>query len=266
MGCLALIGLLIILGLIIQFWYIGIPMLIIFIAVAIHHETVVIPEKIKQLKKSNLVLIKEGDNSYAVPLKIEEIQEEVQGSTSLNGTPVKIGKKKVLVAIPILKENGDIDIVNSWHDLEKVEIPSAYWISTDKKTSCINGIAPMVKESISVDREMLNLETKYLEITEVATLISSSDIYSSKLDIYERALAQIEALLVKARELNEFYLRMIKEGLIGNKVAEYNLDGISDNLHISFDSKYRQVKEEYQTIKHTAYTYFELISKDKRKV
>ncbi|MDB9303012.1 MULTISPECIES: hypothetical protein [Cyanophyceae] len=121
-----------------------------------------------------------------------------------------------------------------------------------------------MKETIAVDREIVNLEKKYIEMTDVANLITSSDIYSSQIDKYERGLAQIENLLRKSMELNKLYLHLIREGLISYQVAKYDIDNIPDNIHISLDSRYRQVKEEYQNMKDTTEAYFELLSQSKK--
>ncbi len=265
MGCFAAIFFLICLAIFIQYWYIVLIIFTALIAWVIYYQTVTLPQKIKAIKASKIIYIKSPDDKYGIPLNIEIFKEKSNASnTKNNTTTVEVDKYKVLVGIPILNKDGSVEIVNSYHDIDKVEIINNDFIKKDKKLKSLYNLSDIMKETIAVDREIVNLEKKYLEMTDVANLIASSDIYSSQIDKYERGLAQIENLLRKSMELNKLYLHLIREGLISYQVAKYDIDNIPDNIHISLDSRYRQVKEEYQNMKDTAEAYFELLSQSKK--
>ncbi|NJL22573.1 MAG: hypothetical protein HC895_19970 [Leptolyngbyaceae cyanobacterium SM1_3_5] len=89
-------------------------------------------------------------------------------------------------------------------------------------------------------------------------MVATSDFYASQQHIYERALIQIENLLHKAEELQQVYVRFIREVLIGRQVAEYDPNLLPDN-GMAIDQQYRRIKREYQTIKDAAIAYGELI-------
>lgn len=264
-GFLLIFGALILLGLFIQYWYLFLLAIGTFIGLAIYNQQVVVPEKIKSLKSSKLVSIKSSPQTYAIFLKVDRVKEKTNAGSQPNANSLEIEKNKIFVALPILSEDGQVTIEYKSYDLYQVEPIQPIEIRRKRTLRMMNGFAPIIKDCQSVDREIQNLDKKYLELTKLAGLISASDIYSSQLETYERGLAQIELLLRKADDLKLVYMNLLKEGLIAIKVDEFDINGISDNIQITLDARYQQAKEEYQKLKDTTTVYFDLVNEAKGK-
>lgn len=168
--------------------------------------------------------------------------------------------RRVQVIFPKLTPEGDVQYISSWHDLRSTHVPGH---TTDTQNQISIQIAQdlrlLMKEHIEfVEPEILNLNKQHQKISKLLNLVATSDFYAGQQDIYERALIQIENLLNKAEELQQVYVRFIREVLIGGQVAAYDPDLIPDN-GFAIDRQYREIKQEYQTIKDTAIAYGELI-------
>lgn len=264
-GCLLMFVTLILLGLFIQYWYIVLLVIGIFVGLAIYKQQVVVPEKIKFLKSSKLVFIKGSPQNYAIFLKVNRVKEKININNQPNANWLEIVKNKVFVALPILKEDGQAVIEYKSYDLNQVEPIQPIEIRKKYALRMINGFAPIIKECHAVDQEIQNLDKKYIELTQLAGLISASNIYLSQLETYERGLAQTELLLRKADDLKLVYMNLLKEGLIASKVNEFDINGISDSIQTTLDARYQQAKEEYQKLKDTTTVYFELVNEAKAK-
>lgn len=175
------------------------------------------------------------------------------------GLPLKVKERdKVKVIFPRLTPNGDVEYIFSWHNLDDVEIPDVEIDQNDIKLRAAKELAPLIKEHLKIEQEILSLEEQYQKVNDLADLVSTSELYSSQLDIYERAVVEIENLLGKAEQLQKIYIHFIREGLIGIQVAGYNPDNIRDN-RLAFDSQYKRIKEEYQYMRDAATAYQELM-------
>jgi hypothetical protein len=175
------------------------------------------------------------------------------------GLPLKVKERdKVQVIFPRLTPNGDVEYIFSWHNLDDVEIPEVEIDQNDIKLRAAKELAPLIKEHLQIEQEILSLEEQYQKVNDLADLVSTSELYSSQLDIYERAVVEIENLLGKAEQLQKIYIHLIREGLIGIQVAGYNPDNIRDN-RLAFDSQYKRIKEEYQYMRDAATAYQELM-------
>jgi gamma-glutamyl:cysteine ligase YbdK (ATP-grasp superfamily) len=139
-----------------------------------------------------------------------------------------------------------------------VEIPDIETAQQDIKLRVGKELSPLIKEHLQIEQEILSLEEQDCKVNDLADLVSTSELYSSQLELYEKALVQIEKLLKKARQLQNIYIHLIREGLIGIQVAGYNPDTIQ-NDRLAFDSKYRRIREEYQYMKDLATAYTELL-------
>jgi hypothetical protein len=175
------------------------------------------------------------------------------------GLPLKVkDRDKVQVIFPRLTPNGDVEYIFSWHNLDEVEIPEVEIDQNDIKLRAAKELAPLIKEHLQIEQEILSLEEQYQKVNDLADLVSTSELYSNQLDIYERAVVEIENLLEKAEQLKKIYIHLIREGLIGIQVAGYNPDNIRDN-RFAFDSQYKRIKEEYQYMRDAATAYQELM-------
>jgi hypothetical protein len=190
--------------------------------------------KVVEERYSNLCL-----KNYGIPLKVKE-------------------RDKVQVIFPRLNPKGDVEYIFSWHNLDDVEIPEVEIDQNDIKLRAAKELAPLIKEHLQIEQEILSLEEQYQKVNDLADLVSTSELYSSQLDIYERAIVEIENLLGKAEQLQKIYIHLIREGLIGIQVAGYNPDNIRDN-RLAFDSQYTRIKEEYQYMRDAATAYQELM-------
>jgi hypothetical protein len=191
---------------------------------------------------------------------INEVEERYSNLCLKNyGLPLKVKERdKVQVIFPRLTPNGDVEYIFSWHNLDDVEIPEVEIDQNDIKLRAAKELAPLIKEHLQIEQEILSLEEQYQKVNDLADLVSTSELYSSQLDIYERAVVEIENLLGKAEQLQKIYIHLIREGLIGIQVAGYNPDNIRDN-RLAFDSQYKRIKEEYQYMRDAATAYQELM-------
>lgn len=191
---------------------------------------------------------------------INEVEERYSNLCLKNyGLPLKVKERdKVQVIFPRLTPNGDVEYIFSWHNLDDVEIPEVEIYQNDIKLRAGKELAPLIKEHLQIEQEILSLEEQYQKVNDLADLVSTSELYSSQLDIYERAVVEIENLLEKAEQLQKIYIHLIREGLIGIQVAGYNPDNIRDN-RLAFDSQYKRIKEEYQYMRDAATAYQELM-------
>ena len=115
-----------------------------------------------------------------------------------------------------------------------------------------------IKEHFKIEREMSELEDQYNRINNLAKLVAKSDIYSSQIERYNKALIEIRKLIKKAKQLERLYISLVREGLIGIKISSYNTDDITNNLLIH-NIKYERLREEYQYMKDVATAYGSLI-------
>lgn len=251
------------LGRLIQYWYL-IPIVSgISIAAYIYKEQVIIPEKINVLKKCKLVLIKGASQPYAIFLGVKRVKEKVSllNQTIPNLSSVEVEKNKAFVAIPILSDEGEVQIEYNYYDIAAVEPLQPVAINKKLALRSISNLAPIIADCQATERESEALDKKYLEMTRLAGLVSKSDLYSNQLDIYERGLAQLELLLHKTDELNKIHMNLVKEALIANKVNEFEANTLSSSLYFELESRYKQTKEEYQNMKDTTKIYFDLVNK-----
>lgn len=203
--------------------------------------------KIDKILNNKIILINKAEERYAnlclknygLPLKVKE-------------------RDKVQVIFPRLTPKGDVEYIFSWHNLDDVEIPEVEIAQNNITLRAAKELAPLIKEHLQIEQEISSLEEQYQKVNDLADLVSTSELYSSQLDIYERAIVEIENLLGKAEQLQKIYIHLIREGLIGIQVAGYNPDNIRDN-RLAFDSQYKRIKEEYQYMRDAATAYQELM-------
>ena len=88
-------------------------------------------------------------------------------------------------------------------------------------------------------------EEQYNRINDLAKLVAKSDVYSSQIEKYNKALIETRKLIEKAKQLERLYISLVREGLIGIKISSYHPDKIINNLLIHH-LKYEQLREEYQ--------------------
>ncbi len=175
------------------------------------------------------------------------------------GTPLQIKEScRVEVIFPDLDKEGNLIYHSSWHHLPELSIPDFKEHHKIKEFRVAKELGFYIKEHLKTERELANLENQYSEVHDLAKLISKSDVYSTQIETYNKALIEIEKLIDKAEQLEKLYINFIKEGLIGIKINNYNPDHIQNNSVIH-QTKYKQLIEEYQYMKDTAKAYGELM-------
>jgi hypothetical protein len=178
------------------------------------------------------------------------------------GIPMRVkdsGYQRVEVVFPRLTESGDVEYIYSWHYWGDIEmaVPEAAERLGESMELAI-GVAPVIREHLQIDAEISRLNREYQEVNGLTNLVSTSDLYSNKVDLYERALKQIENLSRRAEQLENIYICFIRETLIGIKLASYDADRITSDV-VQFDQQYRQLKEEYLRMKDMAIAHTELM-------
>ncbi len=203
--------------------------------------------KIEKINTTNIILVNGAEEkypnlplgNYCIPMKVKE-------------------REKVEVVFPRLTFAGDVEYIFSWHNLDDVEIPEVEIEQKHIKLIAANELASIIKEHLQIEQEIFSLEEQYQKVNNLADLVSTSELYSSQMELYERAVVQIEDLLNKAKQLQKIYIHLIREGLIGIQVAGYSTGKIQDN-RLAFDSKYQRTREEYHYMKDVATAYHELL-------
>ncbi|NJL52564.1 MAG: hypothetical protein HC930_10720 [Hydrococcus sp. SU_1_0] len=191
-----------------------------------------------QINQNNLLLGK-----YSIPLQIHN-------------------SSQVEVIFPQLNESGDLIYTSQYYYLSKISIPTSDKHKHKMEFQVAKYLSKYIKEHLQTEKEIENLVLQYQQVHDLSKLILKSDMYSNQINIYEKAIEEIEKLLDKAKELEKMYIQIIREGLIGVKIANYNPNNIKNNQMVH-QMKYKQVKDEYQYMKDTAHAYGELISQRK---
>ncbi|QSJ19397.1 hypothetical protein JYQ62_12135 [Nostoc sp. UHCC 0702] len=167
--------------------------------------------------------------------------------------------RRIRIVFPKLTTEG-IEYIYSWHNLQSIRIPASEKINPQSRVNLkvVQELASLMKEHIQfVEPEILNLRKQWRKINELLDLVETSEFYTNQQEVYERALFQIENLLDKAEELQQVYVGLIRETLIGTQLAEYDPNLLSDNS-FAIDNQYKKIKEEYQYMKDTATAYAEM--------
>jgi hypothetical protein len=178
------------------------------------------------------------------------------------GIPIRArdadGYKRVQVIFPRLTEQGDMEYIYSWHDLGSINLATSRQSDTPALLSSSANVAPVIQDHLQIEAEIDRLLQERDKVYDLARILSTSELYANQVEIYDRALEQIENLLDKARELEQIYVRIIRETLIGLQVSRYEPDNIPGDM-VSFDTQYQHLKAEYLRMKDAATAYDELI-------
>lgn len=207
--------------------------------------------KVRLLKSSPVVCVYNAPARYdSLPLKNY-------------GIPIKIKQRSLAqVIFPKLTESGDLAYIYSWHDISDLEVPNRGLNPRDTKLNTILELAPLIKHHLQIEPNVSALKDQYRQIDKLAKLVAKSHIYAANVDTYEQGLAQIKNLVRKAGKLENVYVCLIREVLIGVMIADYNPES-AKVLEGDFDWQYRHAKEEYQNMKEVASAYFQLLNESK---
>ena len=165
---------------------------------------------------------------------------------------------RVQVVFPTITDSGDVEYIYSWHSLKSVTPIALSRTHRQNKVRVMAELAPIIKEHLKLELDTIALENQSVKINKIAELVAVSDLYSSQLETYERAIDETTKLIKKVEELSEVYVRIVRETLIGTRIADFNPELLLD-LHVPLDAQYERVKAEYQFMKDTAQAYYELL-------
>lgn len=172
-------------------------------------------------------------------------------------------KDQVLVVSPQLTQDGDLEYIRSWHDLLNVLVHGLEEINDQYQNfDIMKQLVAPIREHLQIEQDISQLEQQEEKIEQLLNLVSSSEFYSSQEELYKRALSQVQQMIEKASKLEQVYVRLIREVLIGKELSGYDPNQILDN-HMAVDSQYKKIKEEYQQLKDTATAYSELLQNEK---
>ncbi|GAP93838.1 hypothetical protein [Leptolyngbya sp. NIES-2104] len=203
--------------------------------------------RIRTIRDSDVVIVQGAEDRYPnLPLGNFAVPHRFRGPD------------RVQVVFPTITDKGEVEYIYSWHDLKDVQPTFLSRTHRQNKIRVMAELAPVIKEHLKLEQDTIALENQSVKIHKIAELVAVSDFYSSQLDIYERAIDETEKLIKKVEELGQVYVRIVRETLIGTRIADFNPDLLID-LHVPLDAQYERVKAEYQYMKDTAQAYYELL-------
>lgn len=168
---------------------------------------------------------------------------------------------KIQVILPNLTTDGELYYEYNWIPRTLVKFPKKE-AKTGEDRVRLEAAEELIKpiiEHLQVKSELKELNEQYQELKELFNLVSTSEFYADQKSLYKRGLAQINELITKAENLEKTYYKLIREVLIGIRLAKYDPSKIPDR-HIALDSQYQEIKEEYEHMKDTATAYNELVN------
>lgn len=174
----------------------------------------------------------------------------------------RYNSSQVEVIFPKLNESGDLVYVSKYYYLAEISIPRSDKHKNKIEFQMAKDLAKYIKEHLQTEKEIEDLVLQYQQVHDLKKLVLKSDMYSNQIDVYEKAIKEIKKLIAKAKELEKMYIQIVREGLIGIKIANYNPNNIKDN-QIAHQMMYKRVKDEYQYMKDTAHAYGELMRQRK---
>lgn len=210
-------------------------------------------KRINALRSHSIVCVGGVETRYPeLPLKKYGIASRMNASSG-----------RVQVLFPKLTPEGDVEYLFSWHyvrDVTPIDTEdSTLYADSTAHTAC--EVLPVIRDHLDFEQDALHLNDQRHRLTRLADLVATSSFYADRLDVYERALVEIDTALLKARDLHKLYVRLVREALIGVQIAGYDPSNIrSDRL--TFESEHQRLREEYLYLKDltAAYTDLELES------
>lgn len=144
------------------------------------------------------------------------------------------------------------------NDVSNVKSVIKHGVKNNHKLTTARQLAPIIQEHLQIKDEIEELRQRDIKISNSAKLVATSNIYNQRLHIYETVLRKIRNCLKQAEQLEQSYTRLVKEMLIGIKVAEEELQHVPDK-ETSFDLQYQRIQEEYNNMKDAVSAYYELL-------
>ena len=207
--------------------------------------------KRRKIFKSSIVRVKK------IQLKYPDLPLIDLGCPLLERSKSLRAKKLIELIFPRLNSEGQLEYVFSQHPLHEIRFVNLNKKKVSRELALAKEILPLIPSHLAIDKEITKLLDERQKLDEISSLVATSKVYNRQQEIYERAKVQLNDIIKKAYELKNIYVTLIREGLIGLKVAQYSSDNFIDN-RILFDTQYQQLQQEYQLLKDSADAYAEL--------
>jgi hypothetical protein len=203
--------------------------------------------RIRVIRDSDVVVVKGAEDRYpTLPLGNFAVPHRFRSPD------------RVQVVFPTITDAGDVEYIYSWHSLNAVTPMTLSPSHRQNKIRVMAELAPIIKEHLKLELDTIALENQSVKINKIAELVAVSDLYSTQLETYERAIDETAKLIKKVEELSAVYVRIVRETLIGTRIADFDPELLLD-WHVPIDAQYERVKAEYEFMKDTAQAYYELL-------
>lgn len=207
--------------------------------------------KIRQIRQSEVISIP-SQTLYGIPMKVEKHQGETNEG--------EIKSQWIVMSFrPELNDN-NLNFVKLNHELDKVKVIKSE-PQQDSNYETTKQISSLTKEIFcEIDPQLSVFKKQDAELERLEKLISSSDLYHSKVHLYKRARIQVQQLIDQAENLKLEYCKCIREILIGAEISQFEPNTMPDILEIklTLHSKYEALLNEFQNRKDEIDVYNEL--------
>jgi hypothetical protein len=213
--------------------------------------------KVNKIQESDAISIP-SQTLYSIPLEADKITKNLPLKNSKH-TRTNQQSTWLIKSIRPELENGVVKFIEFSHEINKVKVMSKE--PQDSNFQTIKQISPLTKEIFNkIDPQLIEFNKQKDELQRLQELVSSSEVYRSKAEIYARGAAQIQQLIGNARDLRQEYLKFIREILIGAELSRFDPESMSDVLErkVVLDSKYQVITSKYQDLKLEMEAYSEL--------
>jgi hypothetical protein len=246
--------------LIVQYWTIVLGILMTSLAIlllgqAIYHFGYV-GRKLKAIREGKVLQVL-SQNLYSIPLEIIPQQQAIE--KKLYKIPLNYKKSNWLIKSvkPQLTKEG-ISFKVFCHELNQVKVPQKR--PKDSGFELMQAIAVPTQEVLSkIEPQIAEFNEQLAKLVELRDLAASSEVYTQQAEVYGRAIAQIADLVNNAEDLKRECLKFVRENLIGAELAKYNPDNLPEiTQKIEFEAKYKAINEKYELLREEVKAYFEL--------
>ncbi len=146
-------------------------------------------------------------------------------------------KRLIQLVFIQLDSSGNLEYIFSRHPLHEIKIVNLNKKKISRELQLAKEILPLIQLHLTIEKEITKLLDERQKLEEISSLVATSQVYNRQQEIYDRASIQLDDIIKKASELKNIYVTLMREGLIGLKVAQYSPDNFIDN-RIVFDTHY----------------------------
>jgi hypothetical protein len=181
------------------------------------------------------------------------------------GIPLRLKdpySNRVEVVFPRLTSEGDVEYIYSWHNLSSVEPPQYLTQRATPALDLTKRVEVLIREHLQIQEDLNRLQERYDDISRMVNLVSRSGFYGGHRDMYEERMDQIGDVLTKAEGIQQLYVYLIREALIGLQVGQHDARYFFDE-HPDFDQQYNQAREDFFHMREAAIAYSKLMRGEK---